>query len=90
MAITERTLMQEFVPIRSVDSCGRTGPRPFTRIFHQTCSDGIQFDVTQRLGEMPFVEGARKKAILPEMAGLALSDMNPSRVFVVRAAKAFR
>jgi hypothetical protein len=39
---------------------------------------------------MPFVERTRKKAILPEMASLVLSDMNPSRVFIVRAPKAFR
>jgi hypothetical protein len=37
-----------------------------------------------------FRREGKKKAILPEMAGLALSDMNPSRVFIVRALKAFR
>ena len=39
---------------------------------------------------MPSAERTRKEPVLPEMAGLALSDMNPSRVFVVRAPKAFR
>ena len=43
------TSTQKFVRICSVDSCGRTGPHPFTRISHHTGSDGIQFDITQRL-----------------------------------------
>jgi hypothetical protein len=69
---------------------GRARPLPCPGIFHQTRPDWIRFDVTQRLGKVSLIERTREEAILPQVAGLALADMKPAGIVVVRSPEAFR